>query len=131
MSATTRSARAERAAVERGQRARRERARLEAAAVGDERVCERDERVEDERLPARGAARGRQVEVARVADDHGVEVARAARRSSRSSGAHEPRAGPAPAATCARCALPDRHVPLDDLDAGAGAAHEITWALRG
>ena len=50
------------------------RARPEPPAVADERVVERDERVEDDRPPARDAPGGRQVEVPRVADDDDVRV---------------------------------------------------------
>ena len=52
----------------------REQPLAEALAVGDERLVERDERVEDERLLARNAARAGDVEVAGIADDDRVEA---------------------------------------------------------
>ena len=62
----------------------------EALAVGDEGLVERDERVEDERPLARDPARARDVEVARVADDDGVEEIVRARSA---AGAPPPPAG--------------------------------------
>ena len=55
------------------QHRRRRRSAREAAAIVDERLGERDERIEDERPPARDPPRRGHVEVARVADDHHVE----------------------------------------------------------
>jgi len=54
-----------------------ERALAEPSAVADQRVRERDERIEDQRVPARCLPRCRQVEVAGVADDEGVGIGRA------------------------------------------------------
>jgi hypothetical protein len=65
---------AERTPVDRREQPRGDRTRPEAAAVADERVGERDERVEDDRPLAGDAARRREVEVARVADDDDVEA---------------------------------------------------------
>ena len=91
VSATTRSAAAQRMPVEARERARRRATRTEAPAVGDERVRERDERVEDDRPPARGAASRRKVEVPRVADDRRRRSRLRGRRSSRTSASGEPR----------------------------------------
>src|SRR4029079_8670338 len=61
-------------AVDRLERARGERARTKASAVADERVGERDERVEDHRASPCSASRRGKVEVAGVPDDQRVEV---------------------------------------------------------
>ena len=58
--------------VDRAKRPRGKRAAPKPAAVLDQRVRERDERVEDDGSPARRAPRREQVEVARIADDDGV-----------------------------------------------------------
>ena len=105
-----------------------ERAGAEAPAVGDERVRERDERVEDDRPPARRAPCGRQVEVPRIADDHGVERRRASpSRSSRGSaqrqrarrrrGPHRPvvRAPSQTGTCCSRTSTPARAQARDHL----------------
>ena len=79
----------------RRERARRERAGPEAPAVGDERVRERDERVEDDRRAAGGPPRRRQVEVPGIADDDRVEALVAA-------AAQEPRLGDAASRAASR-----------------------------
>ncbi len=104
------------AAVDRGENPCGKRAAPESAAVGDERVVERDERVEDERpLPGDSASAGN-VEVTRVADEDGVEgIARVpaeARLGESQAKARPPARGPVVAP-----ALPDRGVPLDHVDA--------------
>jgi hypothetical protein len=84
-----------------------------SGAVLDERVLERDERVEDDRPPERRDLGRRQVEVSGVADDQRVESAgRADQRKLRDGhlGAGPEARGPVLAA------VPDRDVPLDDLD---------------
>ena len=97
------------------------RAGAEAAAVGDEGVGERDERVEDHRSPSCGALGGRQVEMSRGSR-------RAPRRSRRADGAAA-RARPDQAArqrrlprSSCRCALPRprRAAPSPRLPPGAG-----------
>ena len=64
----------QRVPVDRPQRSSGHRAVAEAPTVGHERVGERDERVEDDRPAASRPAGGGEVEVARVADDEGVEI---------------------------------------------------------
>ena len=81
---------------------------------------ERDERVEDDRPPARGAPGRRKVEVPRVADDH-ASKSPWGRRSSRSSASASRAAAPAPALQLSRLPLPDGDVVLRDLDARPGA----------
>ena len=78
-----------RCAVDRPQHARSRRPRREAGTVLHERVCERDERVEHDGPPVRGAFRRREVEVSRVADDERVEVG-ARTPEQRQLGAREP-----------------------------------------
>ena len=65
--------------------ARGGRPRAEPPPVADERVVERDERVEDDRPPACDPPRGPHVEVPRVPDDHDVGLAPRARARSRSA----------------------------------------------
>ena len=95
------------------------RAAPEPPAVVDERVVERDERVEDDGPPAGDALRCREVEVARIADDQRVGralgFARAPQAPLRLGDPQDlPRAdGPVVAA------LPDRPMLLPHLDAGA------------
>ena len=96
----------------------------EAAAVVDERVGERDERVEDDGPPARGAPRGREVEVARVADDHGVGALGRACSEQPRLGGSEPERGRRPGRPAVAPALPDADVPLGDLDARAPEARD-------
>ena len=74
VSATTRSAARKRGRSIARKRPRRDASRGEAPAVGDERVGERDEWVEHDRLSARRAPGRGKVEVPRVADDEHVEV---------------------------------------------------------
>ena len=76
----------ERVPVDALERARRKRRWTEAPPVGDERVRERDERVEDDGPPVCRASRRRHIEMAGVADDERVEAARALREEPRLSG---------------------------------------------
>ncbi len=124
VSATTRSAAAEGAPVDAAEHARGGRPGREAAAVLDEGLVERDERVEDDRPAARDPLRRRQVEVAGIADDQRVERLAPAPSERRASASAERAAGagserpvvPPPSQT------PD--VPLDDLDPGAAEARD-------
>ena len=118
-----------RAPVDRAQRPRGERAAPKPAAVLDERVRERDERVEDDGSPARRPPRRGQVEMAGIADEDGIELGPAA-RSSRSSASASRGSGAGAERPLLLPSLPDRLVPLDHLDTGAAQA-EITCALRG
>ena len=100
-------------------RSRCRRSRREPPPVLDERVGQRHERIEDERAASRGEPRGRQVELPRIADDDGVDVARAAaERQPRLGGRKPQRRPPARAPTCAastptpaRDARPPRRLP--------------------
>ena len=111
----------ERTSVDRGQRPRGRGAGAEPAAVGDERVGQRDEWVEDDGPATGGAPGGGQVEVAGVADEHDVELgvglpqeAQLGRGQARGrADARLPALAPP---------LPDALVPLDDLDSGAAQA---------
>src|SRR5437588_372263 len=107
---------AERGAVEREEGACRERAGPEPPPVLDERLVERDERVEDDRSPARRASRRGHVRLAGVADEERVHVAghRAREPELRE---RDPCRRPRPRLPVPR-PLPHRHVPLDDLDPG-------------
>ena len=106
-------------AVDRSERACPQAAGPEAAAVVDERVPERDERVEDDReTQPLGTA---EVEVARVADDHRVGVFARAAHELRLREEQSQRRGRADA-ELVPAVLPDRHVRLDDLHAGAAQA---------
>ena len=120
---------AKRAAVDERERAARKRAGLEARAIGDERVSERDERVEDHRRSTRRAPRRRQVEVAGVADDHRVvalgrppeQTKLRAREPQRRRRARAPRvARPSHTGSC-----------RSTTSTPAPRRHEITCALRG
>ncbi len=64
----------ERLAVDGSQDARSRGPRLGEPTVGDDRVVQRDERVEDDRARARHTPCGAHVGVPRVADDEYVEV---------------------------------------------------------
>ena len=121
---------AKRAPVDRRQDRGAEPALLEAPAVADERLVERDERVEDQRPLAGDAPRARDVEVARVADDDGVEGD--ARRESQPHLGEERAGSPPPSArpSC-RGALPRRRACRSKTSTPASRSAEITWALRG
>src|SRR5262249_10197610 len=108
----------ERESVEGDERTRRQRARSKPTPVTDERVREGDERIEDNGATARGASGDGQVEVARVADEHDVERIALTPQESR-FGTNESEGAAEPGAPLVLVALPDRLVPLDDLDAGA------------
>ena len=69
--------------IDRLERTGYDRPRTEAPPVADERVGQRDKGVEDDRSPPRCSARGREVEVAGVADDESVEAAGSAPEQSR------------------------------------------------
>ena len=113
----------QRRAVEGEQRPRREAAGPEAPPVGDERVRERDERVEDQRSPARGPPRGRHVRVTGVADGDRVEIDVDSPQQSRLC-EREPERGARTAPPLLLASLPHRLVPLDDLDAGPSEARD-------
>ena len=105
---------AERPAVDGRQHRGSEPALAKAPAVGDERLVQRNERVEDQRPAARDATGPRDVEVAGVADDHRVEW-HPRRESQAQLGEEEanrgaPARGPVVAPT-----LPDPFVPLEDV----------------
>jgi hypothetical protein len=102
--------------VERDKRPRGQAAGAIPTTVGDERVGQRDERVEHDRPPVGGTARGRQIGVARIADDQRVE------RLSRplqepQLGSREACGGERPGTPLVLVSLPDSNVPLGDLDA--------------
>ena len=107
--------------VDAAENARRHRAAPKARAVGDERVLERDERVEDDRPPERRDLRRRQVEVAGVADDQRVEPARGPEQRELRDGHFG--AGPE-ARRPVLPAAPDRDVSLLDLDTRSSQARD-------
>src|SRR5207247_5107989 len=103
---------AERGAVEGEEHPRRDGAGPEPPPVLDERLVERDERVEDDGATARRAPRDGHIRLARVAAEDDVD-----------RGGHPPRepelGGPAPphgsrARRPVPLPLPHRYVPLDD-----------------
>ena len=88
----------------------------EARTIGDERVVERDEGVEEQRLLAGDATCARDVEVARVPDDDGVE--RVFRGEAQPELRHAELQCQSPARRpVVPAALPHGCVPLDHLDA--------------
>ena len=98
-------------------------------AIADERVVERDERVEHDRPAPGDASRGRQVEVTGIADEDDVRLALLVARESTAP----------PSRTRDICRSPsdqllpppDLPVPLDDLDAGAAeAGHDLRVPRR-
>jgi hypothetical protein len=103
------------AAVDRREHPCPSRAGTEATAVGDERVGERDEWVEDHRSPPRRASGREQVEVPGVADEDRIEVGRGPAQQLE-LGETEPRRGFGSRAPVVAASLPDRDVPLADLD---------------
>ena len=106
-----------RAPVDRAERSRGEPARTESPAVLDQRVPERDERVEDNRAAVGCSPRGAEVEMPRVADDHRIE-----RLTRWTPQPHLRRSEPQSRARSRRelvlPAFPDRDVPFGHLDAG-------------
>jgi len=118
-------------AVDDPEDARREQALPEPAAIADERVMERDQRVEDERPPAGYASRMRHVEVPRIADEDDVErvVVREAEPELGDEEAkrHRPADGPVVAP-----GLEDGLVVLDHIDpcAAEGRDHlRVAWVV--
>ncbi len=107
----------ERGAVEGLQRPRGERAGGETRAILDERFGERDERVEYDRPPACNSSRRGKIEVSRVSDEDRVELLAPVYEQSQ-LGPREPQPGADTRGELVLSSLPDRHVPLDDLDAG-------------
>ena len=120
----------QRPAVDGMQDPRREQSLAEALAIGDERLVERDERVEEERLLAGDAARARNVEVARIADDDRVE--RVARPRT-AAAAPPPRAGaPFPSAADQLSRRPSQTgVCRSITSTPAPRSADITSAFRG
>src|SRR5438876_1777854 len=106
--------RAERGAVEGEERARRDGAGPEPPPVLDERLVERDERVEDDGPPTRRAPRDGHVRLARVADEDDVDVGGHPPREPE-LGQPDPRHG-SRARRPVPLPRPHRYVPLDDLD---------------
>ena len=104
---------AEGVGVECPQDPRRHGAGLEPPSVGDERVEERDERVEDDGPPRSSAARRGEVEVARVADEDDVELAPVP--------AQQPRLGDGDPRRRGRSGLPVVALPFPD--AGVALEH--------
>ena len=108
--------RAERAPVDRGERACREGAGTKAPSVGNERVRERHERIEDDRAAPSGAPGRGQVEMPGVADDQRVELG-PRRPQEAHFGERETRRGAGPGAKALPAALPDADMTLDHFDA--------------
>ena len=110
------------------QHAGRRRAGREAAAILDERLVQRDERVEEHGPTAGDPPCGGDVEVTWVADDDGVEAS--------SPPAEEPRlASPIRAAAPTPSdhlppPLPHARMPLDDVDARAAQARDHLGVAR-
>ena len=103
-------------AVESGERPGRQASAAKPPAVADERVGERDERVEDDR-PAPCCMLGRgQVEVTGVADEHHVEGL-LGRPSQPGLGRSEPKGDPRARPPLVLAPVPDRLVPLAHPDA--------------
>ena len=125
---TTSAARSARRSTSESARAGK-RAGPEARAVGDERVRERDERVEEHGRAASRALRRGQVEVAGVADDHGV-VALARPTEQAKLRAREPQRRRRARAPRVARSLPHGLVPLDDLDACAAQARDHLRVAR-
>ena len=102
-------------AVESGERPGRQASAAKPPAVADERVGERDERVEDDR-PAPCCMLGRgQVEVTGVADEHHVEGL-LGRPSQPGLGRSEPKGDPRARPPLVLAPVPDRLVPLAHFD---------------
>ena len=119
---------AERAVVDAAEDARRRGAGPEARPVADQRVVERDERVEDDGASARDPAGGGHVEVTRVADDDDVGVVLPAARQRPLRARHPRQLAEAdrPVVTA-----PDLAVALDDGDPRpAEARHDLGVAGR-
>ncbi len=107
---------AERMPVEPQQCAARRRAGAEAAAVLDERVPQRDQRVEDHRAVPRDAAGDVEVGLPRVPDDDGVRLG-GARTEQPGLRREQPSTGTQPRAPLL-AAVPHRFVPLLHLHPG-------------
>ena len=112
---------AEGAVVDRAEDPRGGRAGPEATAVADERVVERDERVEDDRPATRRPLRGGHVEVPGIADDDDVGVVVPSPRE-RALRAGHPRELPETERPVV--ATPDLPVPLDHRHARAPQARD-------
>ena len=106
------------------------RARPEAAAVLDEGLVERDERVEDDGTAACDPPGRGQVEVARVADDDGVEALAPAAEQQPRLGQADPRGRPEADRPVVPPPLPHARVPLDHLRAGAAEAGDHLRVAR-
>ena len=109
----------ERAPVDSLERTRGERAGSKTSAIGDERVRQRDQRVEDDRPLSGSATRGRKIEVPRVADDQRVEVTAPPPAPREQPGLRRCEAGRSPRSRTPAVALavPDGNVLLLHLDA--------------
>ena len=113
---------AQRDPVDGGERAGRERTGAEPPPIADERVGERDERVEDEWAAPRERPRERHVGVTGIAHEDGVAGWQRASEPRLSGG--EPSRRFRPRAPALPPALPDRYMPLDDLHAGSAQARD-------
>ena len=113
--------RAKRVTVDPLEHACGERALTEPAAVADERVGKRNERIEDHRTATCGSSCRRQVEVARVPDDERVEAVGTAGEQS-GLGCRKTERTRRPCAPAVTDAIPDRNVLFVHLDAGSAEA---------
>jgi hypothetical protein len=117
------------APVEGGQRPRGWAAGAVSPSIRDQRVGERDERVEDEWPSAGRPARGGEVGVARIADDQRVE--RFPRPSQEPQlGGREPCGGERSGTPLVLVSLPDSNVPLGNLHARAPQAGDHLGVTR-